>query len=250
VIVPGVGVVAFAEDTELAELTRAHFQQTMRVIRAAAAAGGYTSLTDAQAFADEYWPLMRYKPQLQASRGALCGRVALVSGAASTVGQAITDHLIALGAHVVLGDTDLQIADLLASRFVETYGKGYALGGLLLANDREAIQRLLRQATLAYGGVDILVHAGEGDDDIGVESLTSASLELLRSSSRSSIVVAQAISARRTAAMTREARRHGVRIHSVTVDTATADEVARSVAFLVSDYSMPSITIQHKKAVR
>ena len=52
----------------------------MTVIRAADAAGGYESLTEEQGAADEYWPLMRLKPQLWPPDGLLASQVFLVAG--------------------------------------------------------------------------------------------------------------------------------------------------------------------------
>lgn len=132
VVAPGIGVIALAEDERLARLAHAHFEQTMRVIEMAAAAGGYSSLTEAQAFADESWPMLYGKPQLRPAPGPLAGRVVAVGG--GVIGPAaVARALASLGAHVVAGRPD------------------------------EDFAVVVRRAVLAFGGIDVVVHlAGTG----------------------------------------------------------------------------------------
>jgi rhamnose utilization protein RhaD (predicted bifunctional aldolase and dehydrogenase) len=248
VIIAGVGVVTFAEDAALAKLTKEHFQQTMRVITATGALGGYTSLTDAQAFADEYWPLMRYKPQLQPPQGALCGRVALVNDSTTAIGEAIAAHLMALDAHVVLGSANGQDAELLASRLSAVYGEGRALGGAL-SDDDHAIRQLLRRATLTFGGLDSVIHSGGNEGGVKCGSLTSASLGLLKASGWGSIVVIETAPEPSTNKLACDARKHGVKVHTVRCAPDSSEDLARHVVFMASSCSRPCTTIYTEEAV-
>ncbi len=70
------------------------------------AAGGFVSLSDAESFAVEYWPLELYKLSLASPPGELQGQIALITGAAGGIGSAVVDRLIAAGACVVGFDLD------------------------------------------------------------------------------------------------------------------------------------------------
>ena len=83
VLVPGVGIVTSGADAGRARFARDLYHRAIRVQNAADAAGGFRSLSEAEAFAIEYWPLERYKLAQAPARGELAGRVALITGGAS-----------------------------------------------------------------------------------------------------------------------------------------------------------------------
>src|SRR5260370_33464485 len=80
------------------------------------------------------------------------GRNAVVTGAASGIGLAVAERLIAEGARVSLWDRD-------AERLQELVGKlGAAAQGLALdLADPAPVERVAHQTATALGGIDILV---------------------------------------------------------------------------------------------
>ena len=91
-------------DAGKARIARDLYHRAIAVEDAADALGGFRSLSEAEAFAIEYWPLERYKLAQAPPRGELAGRIALVTGGASGIGRATARLLAARGAHVVVAD--------------------------------------------------------------------------------------------------------------------------------------------------
>ena len=60
-LVPGVGIVTSGSDAGRARVARDLYHRAIVVESAADALGGFRSLSEAEAFAIEYWPLERYK---------------------------------------------------------------------------------------------------------------------------------------------------------------------------------------------
>jgi 3-oxoacyl-[acyl-carrier protein] reductase len=80
------------------------------------------------------------------------GRSAVVTGAASGIGRAVAERLLAEGARVSLWDRD-------AARLQEVVGTlgAAALGSALDLTDSAAVERAAHQTATAFGGIDILV---------------------------------------------------------------------------------------------
>ncbi|GAA2687620.1 MULTISPECIES: class II aldolase/adducin family protein [Actinosynnema] len=150
-LLPGVGVVAGGADAAKARLCADHFEQTMVVARATDAAGGYRTLTEEQSVVDEYWPLMRLKPQLKPPDGRLSGRVALVGGGSPEAVAAIAGRLASADAHVALAGVPGEVAEALVARHGERRAVAVGSG-----------ERAVREAVLAYGGFDVVVDLDAG----------------------------------------------------------------------------------------
>jgi rhamnulose-1-phosphate aldolase/alcohol dehydrogenase len=157
IVVPGVGIVTSGADAGKAQVADELYHRAIAVQNAAEAAGGFRSLSEAEAFAIEYWPLERYKlAQLPPPRE-LTGRIALVTGGASGIGRATARLLAELGAHVVVADLNDAGADDVRAEICSLHGERRALGLEVDVTSEESVREMIRRVVLGFGGLDILV---------------------------------------------------------------------------------------------
>jgi rhamnulose-1-phosphate aldolase/alcohol dehydrogenase len=157
VLIPGIGIVTSGGDAARARTTRDLYHRAIAVEDAAEAIGGFGSLTEAEAFAIEYWPLERYKLAQAPPKGELAGRIAVVTGGASGIGRATARRFAQLGAHVVVADLNEQGAHGVADELVAHHGLRRALAIAVDVTNEASVERMLAETVHAYGGVDILV---------------------------------------------------------------------------------------------
>ena len=157
VLVPGLGIVTSGADAGRARFARDLYHRAIAVEDAADALGGFRSLSEAEAFAIEYWPLERYKLAQAPPRGELAGRVAIVTGGASGIGRAAARALAARGAHVVVADLNESGAAEVADELVAAHGVRRSISVQVDVTSEDAVIAMTRSAVLEYGGLDILV---------------------------------------------------------------------------------------------
>ncbi|MGW7020211.1 SDR family oxidoreductase [Streptomyces decoyicus] len=90
----------------------------------------------------------------QSSVPPLTGRVAVVTGASSGIGEASAEHLAALGAHVVVLARRAERLDELAARIRKNGGRALALA--VDVTDTAALQTAAGRVTAELGGADLL----------------------------------------------------------------------------------------------
>jgi rhamnulose-1-phosphate aldolase/alcohol dehydrogenase len=174
VLIPGLGIVTSGSDAAHARTTRDLYHRAIAVEEAAEAIGGFRSLTEAEAFAIEYWPLERYKLAQAPPKGELAGRVAVITGGASGIGRATARLLAERGAHVVVADLNEDGARQVADELVAAYGARRAIAVAADVTNEAAVERMVAETVRSYGGLDILVaSAGLATS----ASLTETSLE-------------------------------------------------------------------------
>ena len=158
ILLPGIGMITTGKDAASADVAAQLYHRAIAVMGGAEACGGFVSLTDAESYAVEYWPLEQYKLSLAPPDREIARRVALVTGGAGGIGSAICARLAADGAHLVVADLDdrgaLELADELCRRF----GAGRAIAVHLDVTDETSVHQAFATAILAYGGVDIVVN--------------------------------------------------------------------------------------------
>lgn len=155
VLVPGVGMFSFGANKQTARVAGEFYLNAINVMRGAEAISTYTPISDAEKFRIEYWALEEAKLQRMPKPKSHATRVALVTGAASGIGKAIATRLAADGACVVIADLDLAKAQEAAA---EIGGTDVAVGVQVNVTDADAIDRMVEEAVLAFGGIDLIVN--------------------------------------------------------------------------------------------
>jgi rhamnulose-1-phosphate aldolase/alcohol dehydrogenase len=157
VLMPGVGMWTAGKDARTARIVRDIYRHTIRIITAAEGAGGYETLNDFDAFHAEYWPLELYKLTLLPKEKELASKIAIVTGAASGIGRAVAERFAEEGAHVVVTDIDLALAEEVAQSIVAKHGLRRAIALQLDVTDEANVEAAFDATMRAYGGVDVVV---------------------------------------------------------------------------------------------
>jgi len=157
ILIPGLGMFTTGKNKRSALIAADIYRHTISVLRAASGIGRYTSLTAAEVFGVEYWPLELYKLTLAPPEKELARRVALVTGGASGIGRAVAARLAQEGAHVVVGDIDAAGARKVAEEITQRVGAGSAIGVAMDVTRQESVREEFAAACLEFGGLDIVV---------------------------------------------------------------------------------------------
>jgi len=126
-------------------------------MREADALDRYVGLPEQEAFDIEYWLLEEAKLQRMPKPKPLAGRVALVTGGAGGIGRAIAERLLGEGACTVLLDVDAEALESVGVELSKRFGRDLVRGVRCDVTDEAAVLASFAQATLEYGGIDILV---------------------------------------------------------------------------------------------
>jgi rhamnulose-1-phosphate aldolase/alcohol dehydrogenase len=172
VLIQHVGLVGVGTSTSEARLSRDLYHRAIEVMAGANALGGFTSLTEEESFAVEYWPLELYKLSLKPPPGELQGKVALVTGAAGGIGRAVVEELARAGACVVALDLDGAGAEDAVEKLGDA---GVPVAGDV--TDEAAVQEGFARAVDAFGGVDIVVSNAGVASSAPIEETTLAEWE-------------------------------------------------------------------------
>jgi rhamnulose-1-phosphate aldolase/alcohol dehydrogenase len=173
ILIPGVGLIAWGKNKSESRVTAEFYMLAIQVMRGSEAISSYQGLPRQEAFDIEYWLLEEAKLQRMPPEQEMARRVVLVVGAGSGIGKEVAFRLAKEGAHTICVDLNLEAAQRTADELVDIYGAGIGVAGTGISScgqaiglgadimDRESVRAMLRQAVLAYGGIDdIIVTAG------------------------------------------------------------------------------------------
>ncbi|GAC1650743.1 MAG: bifunctional aldolase/short-chain dehydrogenase [Ktedonobacteraceae bacterium] len=158
ILIPGVGMFTTGKDASMADVSAQLTHRSIDVQQGAEACGGFISLSDAESYAVEYWPLEQYKLKQAPPEREFSRQVVLVTGAAGGIGSAICRRVAQEGAHIVATDIDLASAEELATYLNTQYGAGRAVAVKMDVTNEESVRGAIVQAALAFGGINVFVN--------------------------------------------------------------------------------------------
>jgi rhamnose utilization protein RhaD (predicted bifunctional aldolase and dehydrogenase)/NAD(P)-dependent dehydrogenase (short-subunit alcohol dehydrogenase family) len=163
---PGLGVYTLGRTAKDAAIVEDICRHTMEIQVRAAALGGWRALPERDIFEVEYWDLEQAKLRKGGAAPVFAGEIALVTGAASGIGKACVDALLAGGAALVGIDISPSVVDL--------HRQQSYLGLRCDLTDEAAVKTALDQAVKAFGGLDMLIlNAGVFPASAPIASLSS-----------------------------------------------------------------------------
>ncbi len=143
------GSLSFGSSAKEANIIKDINEHTFEAILKAEKIDGYKALNAHDIFEVEYWSLEQVKLKKSIDVCEFCGKVAVVTGAASKHGAEIVKMLNSMGAAVVAVDSDLKVEKMFTKEDI------VAVRSDLTQSDE--ILKALDIAIKSFGGVDILV---------------------------------------------------------------------------------------------
>ena len=143
------GLVSFGTSLKEASIIRDISRHTITAIQLAEKLGGWQALPEKDLFDMEYWELEQAKLNKSKSSPEFQGKVALVTGAASGIGKACVEELLAKGAAVAALDINPAISG--------TFNRDEVLEVVCDVTQDAQLKHSVEQAIRCFGGLDILV---------------------------------------------------------------------------------------------
>jgi rhamnulose-1-phosphate aldolase/alcohol dehydrogenase len=172
ILVPGVGAVTTAttikENTMLADIAFHTHGVAARVVDAF---GDGDTISDAEVFGFDYWPMELFKLKNKPAPAQLDGNIVIVTGAGSGIGRGIALELGRRGAHVVLADIEATGIEEVESEFKSNKFNPPLLFVGDQSQEADVVATVLK-TVLHFGGLDgVILNAGIGVSD-SLEDLT------------------------------------------------------------------------------
>ncbi len=125
------------------------YRHTISIILRAEAWSRWQALPSKDVFEMEYWALEQAKLKKSGADPLFSGEVALVTGAASGIGRATVDAMLARGAAVIALDIDAAVTT--------NWTRSDVLGLVCDVTQESALENALEQGVRRFGGLDMLV---------------------------------------------------------------------------------------------
>ncbi|MGF1475874.1 MAG: bifunctional rhamnulose-1-phosphate aldolase/short-chain dehydrogenase [Geminicoccaceae bacterium] len=156
-LLPGTGMVSFAANKPTARIASEFYINAINVIRGAFSVSTYVGLDEQEAFDIEYWLLEEAKLQRMPKPKSLAGRIAVVTGAAGGIGQAVARRLAGEGACVLLTDRDEAPLAEAEQALAQAFGTDLIAGRVGDVTSEADMAAVVAATTEIFGGLDIVV---------------------------------------------------------------------------------------------
>jgi NAD(P)-dependent dehydrogenase (short-subunit alcohol dehydrogenase family) len=151
VLAPGLGLFGLGRSKREAAVAADIAEEWMAVVADAERIGRFESISEAEMFDCEYWPLEQRKLGAR-QEPPLAGQIAAITGAAGAIGAATAKAFAAAGAEVALLDVNLAAARQTATAIGST-----ALPVECDVTDAGSVRAAFDEVAATFGGVDIAV---------------------------------------------------------------------------------------------
>lgn len=173
-LIPGVGMLSFAKDKATARIAGEFYVNAINVMRGASTVSEYQGLPEQEAFDIEYWLLEEAKLQRMPKPKSLAGRIAFITGGAGGIGRATAERLASEGACVVLADIDEDALQNTRGDFEKRFSADAVRTVKLDVTKEDAVISAFVEASVEFGGIDILVSNAGIASSAPVEDTTLA----------------------------------------------------------------------------
>ena len=153
IIVRGYGIITAARTFKECTIIMDQAVHSMRVNSVAGKLGKQEFISRKEAYEMEYWPLEEAKLKKFRSKP-LEGNVCIVTGAASGIGYETFLKISENGGNVVAVDINKDVIKI-SEEINRKYGVA-SVGKIVDISDRKAIEKMVEEVVLKYGGVDVL----------------------------------------------------------------------------------------------
>jgi rhamnose utilization protein RhaD (predicted bifunctional aldolase and dehydrogenase)/NAD(P)-dependent dehydrogenase (short-subunit alcohol dehydrogenase family) len=182
VLIPGMGMFSFGKNKTEARITGEFYTNAIHVMEGASLLGegevkgtvpqcppgmdpasfkvfdNYAALPAVEAFRIEYWVLEEAKIRRQPPEKELSRRVAVIVGGASGIGREVARLAASRGAHVFVADRNAEGAARVAAEAGSISSPEFTGHSFVDIRSRDSIRKVLSEAALAFGGIDILIN--------------------------------------------------------------------------------------------
>ncbi|CAN5554706.1 bifunctional rhamnulose-1-phosphate aldolase/short-chain dehydrogenase [soil metagenome] len=177
---PGVGMFTYAKNKQTARVASEFYINAINVMKGAEAISEYTSLPLQEAFDIEYWLLEEAKLQRMPKEQPLSRKVALITGSAGGIGKAIAERLVKEGACVIISDIQNERLEKSLQAFEKSFGKDSVKGFLMDVTEYSDIEDVYKKASLAFGGVDIIINCAGLSISKSIDDTTLPDYDILQ----------------------------------------------------------------------
>jgi len=143
------GMITAGKSAKEANIIADIYDHTMDIIARAELMGGWQALSAQDVFDMEYWDLEQAKLRKGGKPAAFQGEIALITGAASGIGKACVESMLARGAAVIALDINPAVETL--------FNRGDVLGISCDVADDQQLINAIKQGAAHFGGIDMLV---------------------------------------------------------------------------------------------